>query len=144
MIEQFQKEYRWLSNFSQVEIMLDGIEYPSVEHAYMSAKSDDPEWKKFCSNPINKPGLVKQESKKIKLVEDWDKIKISIMKICLDQKFRTQPYKSQLLKTGYEKIQEGNYHGDKFWGVDLKTGIGRNVLGTMIMEIRREIRDYED
>ena len=44
-ILEFQGEYRWLSNFSPCEIILDGITYKSVEHAYMSAKSENEEWK---------------------------------------------------------------------------------------------------
>jgi predicted NAD-dependent protein-ADP-ribosyltransferase YbiA (DUF1768 family) len=35
MIIKFQGDYSWLSNFSQCSIILDGIEYPSVEHAYI-------------------------------------------------------------------------------------------------------------
>ena len=41
MIKEFRGEYAWLSNFASVPITLDGIQYPSVEHAYMSAKSKD-------------------------------------------------------------------------------------------------------
>lgn len=52
MIREFQGEYRWLSNFAPVLIKLDGI-YPSVEHAYMSAKSDDMKWKLFCQDRNN-------------------------------------------------------------------------------------------
>lgn len=50
MISEFQGNFRWLSNFAPCKIILDGIEYPSVEHAYMSAKSSERSWKLFCSN----------------------------------------------------------------------------------------------
>lgn len=49
MIREFQKEYRWLSNFAPVAVRYKGITYPSVEHAYMSAKSEEKSWKKFCA-----------------------------------------------------------------------------------------------
>jgi predicted NAD-dependent protein-ADP-ribosyltransferase YbiA (DUF1768 family) len=62
MIKEIQNEHRWLSNFAPVKINLDGIEYPSVEHAYMPAKSDNAEWKKFCSNPNNKTEDVKNKA----------------------------------------------------------------------------------
>ena len=46
--KEFKDEFRWLSNFIPCDIILDNITYSSVEHAYQSAKSDNPEWKEFC------------------------------------------------------------------------------------------------
>jgi len=40
MIKEFQGEHRWLSNFTPVNILYKGYIYSSVEHAYVSAKSD--------------------------------------------------------------------------------------------------------
>lgn len=137
-ITEFQGDYRWLSNFSPCEIYLDGEEYRSVEHAYMSAKSDSPDWKAYCRD-TESPGLVKRESKRLSVKENWNTIKLDIMAKCLTQKFNQEPYKSKLLATGERYIQEGNKWGDTFWGVDLKTGKGQNMLGTIIMNIRSEL-----
>lgn len=82
MIKEFQNEYRWLSNFSPVEIERGGIVYSSVEHAYMSAKVDTDEWRNFCSNPKNTAGQVKKASykfKKSELVQNFDEIKVNVM-----------------------------------------------------------------
>lgn len=136
MITEFQNEHRWLSNFAPVKIKLDGLEFSSVEHAYMSAKSDDVEWKKFCSNPNNKAGDVKRQSRNITLKDDWDKIKLEVMKECVNQKFSQEPYRTKLLETGTQHIQEGNRWNDKFWGVCLKTNKGENHLGRLIMDVR--------
>lgn len=136
MITEFQNEHRWLSNFAPVKIKLDGLEFPSVEHAYMSAKSDDAEWKKFCSNPNNKAGDVKTQSRNVTLKEDWNEIKLEVMKECVTQKFSQEPYKTKLLETGTQHIQEGNRWNDKFWGVCLKTNKGENHLGRLIMDVR--------
>lgn len=139
MIKEFQKEYRWLSNFMPCVIIYEGVEYRSVEHAYMSAKSNDPEWKQYCQN-TEEPGFVKKKSKGITLREDWDTIKCDVMWECLNQKYRQEPYKSKLIETGDMAIQEGNHWKDTFWGVDLKTGKGQNKLGIMIMNIRTAIQ----
>ncbi len=136
MITEFQNEYRWLSNFAPVKIKLDGLEFPSVEHAYMSAKSDDVEWKKFCSNQNNKAGDVKRQSRNITLKKDWNEIKLEVMANCIKQKFNTEPYITKLLETGTQHIQEGNRWNDKFWGVCLKTNKGENHLGRLIMDVR--------
>lgn len=136
MIQEFQGEYRWLSNFAPVEITLSGIKYSSVEHAYMSAKSDDEGWKNFCADSTNSPGDVKKKSKNITLIDDWLDIKLSVMKDCIRQKFMQTPFKENLIATGTQHIQEGNRWGDKFWGVCLRTGQGENNLGKLIMEVR--------
>lgn len=135
MIKEFQKEYRWLSNFAPVMIEDGEFTFRSVEHAYMAAKSDSPLWKRFCM-VTESPGEVKKASRKIKLTHNWHKNKIEIMKAFLIQKYNQEPYKTKLINTGNQRIQEGNYWGDKFWGVCLKTDTGQDILGKSIMEIR--------
>lgn len=140
MISEFQGEYRWLSNFAPVSVCQNGVVYPSVEHAYMSAKSDSIDWKMFCKH-TKSPGTVKKASRDIQLVANWDAIKVEVMGNCLRDKFLQEPYKTLLLRTGDVHIQEGNRWGDKFWGVDLRTGKGLNTLGKLIMEIREELKE---
>lgn len=137
-IQQFQKEHRWLSNFAPCKIVLGRATYQSVEHAYMSAKSDDPKWKVFCQT-TEKAGEVKKASRKIQLRPDWENEKVQVMKRCLKQKFKQEPYKSNLIATGNCIIEEGNFWHDVFWGIDLKTGAGKNILGQLIMEIRSQL-----
>lgn len=136
MIKEFQGEYRWLSNFTQVKIVLEGIEYSSVEHAYMSAKSENEYWKKFCSDSKNTPGQVKKESKKLRLPDDWETKRLEVMSECIKQKYSQEPFRTKLLETGDQFIQEGNNWNDKFFGICLKTGEGKNHLGKLIMNVR--------
>lgn len=150
MIAQFQGEYRWLSNFAECPILLDGIIYNSVERAYMSAKSTSSieieleghrtmvTWKTFCQIAKTN-GIVKKQSYKMPLVDGWDDKKQEVMFYCLKRKFQQEPYRSKLIATGNTHIQEGNHWGDVYWGVDLKTGKGLNILGRMIMQIRENI-----
>ena len=128
-----------LSNFVKVKIILDGIEYPSVEHAYMSAKNEDPVWKEFCSSGKHSSARVKKASRNVDLIPDWDKKKVEVMTECINQKFNQEPFRTLLKNTGEEYIQESNYWGDKFWGVCLKTGKGKNTLGKIIMKIRSKL-----
>jgi predicted NAD-dependent protein-ADP-ribosyltransferase YbiA (DUF1768 family) len=55
-------------------------------------------------------------------------------------KFSKDPLKSRLLNTGDSELIEGNWWGDKFWGVDERTGVGKNNLGKILMEIREELK----
>ena len=139
MIHIFTKDpYKWLSNMQPVDIFLKGKTYPSVEHAYMSEKSNENSWKEFCSQKEISGKQVKTYSRTIELRPDWEDVKLLVMEYCLRRKFEQEPFKSLLINTGNENIQEGNYWGDTFWGVDLKKepNIGENHLGRLIMKIR--------
>lgn len=141
MITNFSSEStRWLSNFYPCDIIFENNHYASVEHAYMSAKSLDPNWKQFCIE-TEKPGIVKKNSYEIELRSDWNNIKVNVMKECVTQKFSKEPFCTKLLDTNDEYIQEGNWWNDKFWGVDLNANppIGKNILGILIMEVRSNL-----
>ena len=135
MIRMFRGEYKWLSNFASCKIILEGREYRSVEHAYMSAKSDEENWKDFCQK-THSAFEVKKASRTVELINGWNEKKLSIMRECLKQKFNQEPYHSLLIQTGEEIIEEGNDWNDTFWGVDIKTKMGHNNLGILIMKIR--------
>lgn len=137
VISSFKGKYKFLSNFYPIFIQYEGIRFPSVEHAFQAAKSDDIEIRKlFAIAPTAKEA--KRFGKQVKLTEGWDIKKISIMKLLLEQKFKNEPMKSMLLNTGDSILIEGNNHRDKFWG-QVK-GEGNNMLGKLLMEIRDEIK----
>ena len=141
VITQFNGEYSFLSNFYDVSITYDGITYRSVEHAYMAQKSNENEWKLYCSDFNNTAAMVKKASKNIVLVENWDTIKVKIMYRLLLLKFSQEPFKTRLLMTNNEHIQEGNYWNDTFWGVCLKTNKGENTLGQLLMLVRNKLQN---
>jgi hypothetical protein len=153
MIQQFRGAYGYLSNFAECEIEYNGFTYPSTEHAYMAQKSDEqvqmgttPEnlkwvdWNEYCAVSGITAGQVKSFSREVELRSDWNEVKLQVMEDVLRIKFSQEPFKSKLISTGDEVIQEGNYWGDSFWGVDLKTGKGVNHLGKLLMQIRNESR----
>ena len=129
----------WLSNFSPVSIQHEDNIYASVEHAYMSAKSNDLEWKHYCADWSNSAAKVKKASKLVNLIDDWDSIKLTIMNELLFQKFSQEPFKTLLLNTGNMILREGNTWNDKFWGCTLD-GEGLNHLGNLQMKIRTALR----
>lgn len=139
MIREFQGENRWLSNFATAEVEFDGKLYPSVEHAWVAAKKIDNEWREKCSNPNLHPAQIKKMGDEVTLREDWGVVNESIMKELLFSKFSKEPFKSKLIASGNTYIMEGNWWGDKYWGVCLKTNLGRNLLGELIMEVRYEL-----
>lgn len=132
----FQKEYRWLSNFWPAEVELDGIKFPSVEHAYVAAKINDLSVRKSLVGM--KAGEVKKFGRGLKVRDDWEQVKLPVMRNLVRQKFQHEELKQKLLATGEAELIEENYWNDTFWGVC--KGVGENNLGKIIMEIREEIR----
>ena len=138
-IRGFFGEYRFLSNFWPADVILDGVNFKSVELAYQAAK-----WKKedrsyflncteLQSVDYNRKNTPNGYSKQL-----WDKKKVEIMKNLLKQKFNPKinfdNYK-KLIATGNKYLEETNWWGDIFWGTD-KKGNGKNMLGKILMEIR--------
>lgn len=140
MIDDFHtKGNDFLSNFYPCVIQYGRFTFQSSECAYMSAKREDVEWKEFCES--NPPAVVKKKSRTIKLRADWDRIKIQVMFDVLRLKFAIPELRDKLLATGDQQLIEGNTWGDTFYGVDVRTGIGRNFLGRILMKIREEIKE---
>ena len=138
MISEFQGEFRFLSNFWPCEIELEGIRFPSVEHAYQAAKTLDINTR-IQMSLLDTPGQVKKIGKSIELRPDWEEIKIEVMRELLKQKFDITKHYDLWLKlhmTKPDELVEGNWWGDTFWGVC--KGKGENHLGKLLMEIRYE------
>lgn len=135
MIQKFQGQYRWLSNFCNY----NGT---TVEHEYQAAKTNNPDWKCRIMN-TRTPGEAKRLGRVAPMAPNWEFHKLNVMLELLRKKFRTSPFREWLLETGDEYLQEGNWWGDTFWGVDLRTGEGQNKLGKLIMQVRNELRKGE-
>lgn len=143
MIITFKAENSFLSNFyiASFHFKIFGSDFVSSEAAYMHEKCDDPEWKRFCIDSKNTPAQIKIKSQTVKLIPGWDHVRINIMYQVLKAKFEIPYLKEKLVNTGNQNLQEGNYHGDKFWGIDLKQNpnIGENYLGRLLMKVRDEL-----
>lgn len=148
MINSFTGRWRFLSNFHPVTIEHQGIKYPSVEHYYvaMKIKSDQQIDGRYithidCREMIAKipdPAKVKQFGRILKLRKDWDNVKLDVMLWGIREKFKNEDLRQLLMETGDEELVEGNWWGDKFWGVS--NGEGDNHLGKILMKVREELR----
>jgi N-glycosidase YbiA len=138
MIEHFEGEYAFLSNFWPAPVVLDRITYPTVEHAYQAAKAGDRlERERIAALPT--PGSAKRAGRKVALRPDWERIKIGVMEDLVRRKFADPELAGRLLATGDEGLVEGNAWNDRFWGVC--RGEGRNELGKILMKVRAELRE---
>jgi len=136
-IRRFKYAYDFLSNFYMVPVEFEGILYPSSEHAYQAAKTDDEGTKRFIAGLL-KPEQAKSHGKRIKAIPDWNARRIEVMEKVLRAKFSQNPHLAMLLrKTGDAELVEGNFWRDRFWGV--YRGEGENNLGKLLMKLRSEM-----
>ena len=128
----------WLSNFWLTDVVFEGFVYTSTETAYQAAKSLDHDTRKNFLNIS--PSKAKRLGNAINLREDWEKVKVNVMRKVIKQKFMTGSFLAEkLIQTGNKELIEGNNWNDVFWGVC--NGVGKNKLGILLMERRGELND---
>lgn len=136
-IKGFFGPYRWLSNFHLVPIEIEGLTYPSTEHAYQAMKTLDSDIRIKIRNTVE-PRDVKRMSRSFTLRPNWDEIKYSIMLQISRLKYRVPYLRERLSGTKDAYLEETNTWNDRYWGVC--NGTGKNNLGKILMKIREEIR----
>lgn len=145
MIDDFRGCHHFLSNFHPSQVEMDGMVYPTVEHAYQAAKTDVP-WIREKLTLAKTPAEAKRMGRTFPIRGDWDKVKVDVMLGLLRQKF-TIPQLRRLLKdTGTEELAEGNTWHDVFWGVVVDSEgkkVGENHLGRLLMQVREEVREQD-
>lgn len=126
-------EYAFLSNFYSSPIQYEGIVYPTVEHMFQALKALDIETRKKIANAAT-PGQAKRLGRSVALREDWEEVKVDVMRTALQLKFSDPTLRAKLIATGDAELIEGNTWNDRFWGVC--RGTGKNMLGLLLMELR--------
>jgi hypothetical protein len=135
-IDDFNGNYRFLSNFYPCTVEYEGITYPSNEHYYVAMKTTDLNLRREVAN-VSTPGQVKRFGRAMEIRPDWDSVKLQVMEYGLRQKF-SDPSLAQMLKdTGDAQLVEGNTWGDTYWGIC--KGVGHNYLGKLLMKVREDI-----
>lgn len=156
----------FLSNFYATPVVLEGRTYPTVEHAYQAAKFFNTDWsvvneeaKQEIKESLKLRGYAedivysndlfmdtRMTAGNIKIIadvlrkydyvdKDWEDKRIKIMINLLLQKFNTEEMIHKLKETNGKELIEGNTWNDTLWGVC--EGRGRNILGVILMEIRK-------
>lgn len=147
MINCFDKEYAFLSNFFDSEIVdEDGICYPTVEHYFQAMKTLD-KAVRFDIAISSTPGQAKRKGRRVSLRPDWERIKEQVMYEAIVQKFADEELREKLLATGDEYLEEGTTWHDNEWGncsCERCAKIpGKNKLGKILMQVREEMRNGE-
>jgi ribA/ribD-fused uncharacterized protein len=138
LIDRFEGDYSFLSNFYASPIILQGKTYATAEHAYQAAKTLDPdEQEEIRAAPT--PDEAKRLAAEVTLRPGWAELRLAVMAQVLRAKFEQSPeLREALLGTHDAILVEGNTWGDFFWGIC--DGRGENHLGNLLMELRARLR----
>jgi ribA/ribD-fused uncharacterized protein len=145
----YEQDFYVLSNFSSFTVYWCGQRFDTSEALY--------HWLKFASGlgmfdghraavaesirtarSAHEAFKVAQEHKDMRR-DDWDDVKVSLMKRILHEKARQHEYVlRKLLATGDRELVENSWRDD-FWGWGPNRD-GQNMLGKLWMEVREELR----
>ena len=135
-------EFGEFSNFAHFPIRLKGRTWPTTEHYFQAQKfagTDDAhaEAIRKAGSPMIAARMGRDRKKKLR--RDWESVKVSVMREALLAKFEQHPQlRELLLSTADAKLVE-HTERDDYWG-DGGNGSGRNMLGQLLMEVRRRLR----
>ena len=139
VIDSFDKEYAFLSNFYEAPVEWEGITYPSNEHAFQAAKVINPVKRLEIAAAAATPGQAKRMGRSVNLRHDWEQIKYNVMLDIVLAKFHQHSDLAEaLLDTGDAELIEGNWWNDTTWGVC--NGVGTNWLGKILMSVRAQLK----
>lgn len=147
-------DFRFLSNFFPSPVILDGVTWQTVEHYYQAQKSEDPGYqervrgarhpgkaKRLGDSRLGNPKISKQSlfrKNPALLRENWDQIKLSVMRRAVSVKFKQhQDLRKMLIATRNAVLLEDSA-SDFFWGIGAN-GTGENYLGRLLMEVRSKM-----
>ena len=137
MINSFEGEYAFLSNFYEHPISNGVITFPTNEHYFQAMKTLEDDERLAIARAAT-PGQAKRMGRKVQLRSDWESIKLDVMETAVRIKFTDPELAAKLIATGDEELVEGNWWNDTFWGVC--NGVGENHLGKILMKVRADIK----
>ena len=145
VINHFDGEYAYLSNFAHRPIISKRKTWVTVEHIFQAAKTLDEDLREQI-RLASTPGKAKQMGRKVHIRSDWEEIKQDVMLKSVRLKFRRNPeLKEHLLSTKDAVLIEGNSWHDNTWGdchcSKCERVEGRNLLGQILMQVRDELRE---
>jgi len=132
--------YGEFSNFASSPIVLESQVWPTVEHYFQASKFEDfriGDMIRSMKSPMDAAKEGRNRANKLK--SNWEEIKDRVMYKALKAKFLQHPaLKKILLKTEDMVIIE-HTSNDSYWA-DGGDGSGKNMLGTLLMRVREELR----
>jgi len=106
MINGFQGQYKFLSNFHKKELTFRGEHYATSEHAYQAYKTTNNEDHRLVQSQSS-PRMSKKYGSLIKCRKDWENIKYDLMLEIVRAKFQ-DPDSLNPVAISYKTIKKQN------------------------------------
>lgn len=130
----FKENYAFLSNMYPCNVTLNvngtARKFCCAESAYQAMKEPERVDKFTRMNGYD----AKRAGKTLTLRDDWNDVRLDVMREIVRAKFTQNPWLLAKLRTVTVPITENNTWNDTFWGVC--RGVGENHLGKILMEVR--------
>lgn len=150
IVDSFTGDYACFSNFYKMVVPCNvrRERFFYVENAYQALKArDTTEFREIITAPT--PDEAKRLGRKVKMnTANWDLIKPGVMYMLVELKFFSNPGFGEILKsTGSAYLLNDSTWHDNYWG-DCQcvnpdcAGKGKNMLGKILMRVRRELQTY--
>lgn len=139
-----EKPYGPFSNLFRLPVIFEGEEFATSEHAYQAGKARKLEVRRWLMAAPS-PALLAMAAHGLyywDVAPGWSTTKFQRMRAVLRAKFNQHPQlRELLLSTGEARLVESatvDNEVNRLWGE--VNGVGRNMLGVMLMELRAELR----
>lgn len=139
-----EKPYGALSNLYRREMVFEGETFATSEHAYQAGKARKVTVRKWLMEAPS-PALLAMAAHGLyywDIAPGWSKTKLDRMRAVLRAKFtQHEDLRAFLLSTGDARLVESatvDNEVNRLWGE--VNGSGQNMLGIMLMELRRDLR----
>jgi hypothetical protein len=133
-------EYGCFSNFSRHPVQLKGETWPTSEHYFQAQKfagTSHESKVRHAASPRDAADMGRDRKRPLRT--DWEQVKDDVMREVVSAKFNQhKSLRETLLATGDAILVEHTVN-DKYWG-DGGNGTGKNMLGKILMEIRKELK----
>lgn len=143
-----EKPYGAFSNLYRRDIVFEGEVFATSEHAYQAGKARRPAVRKWLMEAPS-PALLAMAAHGLyywDVAPGWSTTKFDRMRAVLRAKFIQHPdLRELLLSTGDARLVESatvDNEVNRLWGE--VNGVGRNMLGVLLMEIREALRASSD
>ncbi|WP_396593825.1 NADAR family protein [Brevundimonas sp. R86498] len=142
-----EKPYGSFSNLYRRDVEFEGETFSTSEHAYQAGKARKPAVRKWLMEAPS-PALLAMAAHGLyywDIAPGWSTTKFDRMRAVLRAKFsQHSDLRELLLSTGEARLVESatvDNDVNRLWGE--VNGVGRNMLGLLLMELRTELRAEE-
>ncbi|MGB3460769.1 MAG: NADAR family protein [Rhodanobacter lindaniclasticus] len=139
-----ERPYGVFSNLYRSPVELDGVVYPTAEHAYQAGKARKSAVREWLMSAPS-PALLAMAAHGLyywDITPGWSTNKFDRMRRVLAAKFsQHEDLKELLLSTGNSRLVESatiDNEVNRLWGE--VNGVGRNMLGNLLMEVREQLK----